>query len=62
MQRYFASHSNETITLGESDSYHIKTVMRNKVGDKLEVVAGGATYLYEIIALDKLVTLKLLEA
>ena len=39
MQRYFAKEKKEDkLILYDSDIHHIKNVMRNKIGDKVEVV------------------------
>ncbi len=61
MQRYFVEnfdrHSllstidSDTFTLSEKDSYHIKKVMRQKIGDKIEVVSGKTVFICEIIDL-----------
>ena len=45
MQRYFAKVSENKVLLCEDDVNHVIHVMRNKVGDKIEVVDNG--YLYE---------------
>lgn len=55
MQRYFAKEKeNEKIYLYESDIYHIKKVMRNQIGDEIEVVFGEKVYICKIIKLDLL--------
>lgn len=49
MQRYFAREkTNQTFILLNDDLYHIKTVMRMKTGDKVEVVYDNAVYLCEV--------------
>ncbi len=59
MQRYFIDEYSKTAVLNLNDSHHINNVMRNKLGDIIEVVASNKTYLAEIIALDKNVTINL---
>ena len=41
MQRYFVSLINEKIVFNEQDIFHIQKVMRNKVGDEIEIVYDG---------------------
>lgn len=49
MQRYFTkSKENDYLTLEESDIHHIKNVMRNKVGDKIECIYNKTLYICEI--------------
>lgn len=49
MQRYFSNKKiNNTFLLNEDDWYHINTVMRNKNGDKIEVVYENELYICEI--------------
>lgn len=49
MQRYFAKEkNNQTFILLNDDLYHIKTVMRMKTGDKVEVVYDNDVYLCEV--------------
>ena len=38
MQRYFKDTNLDLFELSVDDSYHITKVMRNKIGDKIEVV------------------------
>lgn len=38
MQRYFAIKNSENIILSEDDIFHISKVMRNRPGDKIEIV------------------------
>jgi len=47
--------------LSNDDSYHIIKVMRNKIGDKVEVVIDKKIHICEIINLDKKVTVKKIE-
>ena len=44
MQRYFASVSNNQVTLGDGDVHHLLHVMRAKVNDEIEVVSDGKLY------------------
>lgn len=48
MQRYFADINASKIILSKDDEHHVTHVMRNKVGDKIEVVSNGTLYLGEI--------------
>ena len=61
MQRYFKDTSLDIFELSSDDSYHIVKVMRNKIGDKVEVVIDKNLYICEIINLDSLVTVKKIE-
>ena len=61
MQRYFVDTKEEIFTLSNDDSYHITKVMRNKIGDKVEVVIDKELYICEIVSLDKQVLVKKLE-
>ena len=61
MQRYFKDTSLDIFELSSDDSYHIAKVMRNKIGDKVEVVIDKKLYICEIINLDSLVTVKKIE-
>ncbi len=50
MQRYFAlNKENNIFILREDDYYHIKIVMRLKIGEKVEVVYNNEAYLCKII-------------
>ena len=50
MQRYFALDKNDDIfILRNDDYYHIRVVMRLKIGEKVEVVYDNEVYLSEII-------------
>ena len=50
MQRYFALEKKDNIfILRDDDYYHIKVVMRLKIGEKVEVVYDNEPYLAEII-------------
>lgn len=61
MQRYFKDTNLDIFELSSDDSYHITKVMRNKIGDKVEVVIDKNLYICEIINIDNLVTVKKLE-
>ena len=61
MQRYFVDTKEDTFTLSSDDSYHITKVMRNKIGDKVEVVIDKELYICEIVSLDKQVLIKKIE-
>lgn len=52
MQRYFMNTKNDVFNLKKDDSYHIIKVMRNKIGDNLEVVIDKELYICEIIGID----------
>ena len=53
MQRYFNDKiDNNMVTLNQDDSYHIKKVMRMKLGEKIEVVSNKICYIAEITSLD----------
>ncbi len=54
MQRYFVSGSSENIIFPEKDIFHIKKVMRNKVGDQIEIVLSDKAYLATIDKLEPL--------
>lgn len=62
MQRYFTDNlNNEIFTLSLDDTYHIKKVMRMKIGENIEIVHNTNTYLAEIIQIDNIVKAKILE-
>ena len=61
MQRYFVNTKEDIFQLSNDDSYHITKVMRNKIGDKIEVVINRELYICEIISLDKEVKVKKIE-
>ena len=62
MQRYFVKNIQEDkVILGTEDSYHIKRVMRMKIGDKIEIDYQEKDYLDQIEALDDQVQAKLIE-
>lgn len=62
MHRYFVKNIQEDkVILGTEDSYHIKRVMRMKIGDKIEIVYQEKVYLGQIEALDDQVQAKLIE-
>ena len=54
MQRYFVSHINGKIVFNEQDIFHIQKVMRNKVGDEIEIVYDGKAFLVAIDSLNPL--------
>ena len=56
MQRYFKDTKLEKFELSSDDSYHITKVMRNKIGDLLEVVIDKKLYICEIVKMGDLVT------
>ncbi len=50
MQRYFVNDKiNNYLLLNNDDIHHIKNVMRNKVGDKIECIYNNKLYICEII-------------
>ena len=49
MQRYFKDTNLDTFELSSDDSYHITKVMRNNIGDKVEVVIDKKLFLCEIV-------------
>jgi 16S rRNA (uracil1498-N3)-methyltransferase len=61
MQRYFKDTKLNEFELSEDDSYHIIKVMRNNIGDKVEVVIDKKLYICEIIEMNDLVTVKKIE-
>lgn len=62
MQRYFVEQNlDDQFTLSKDDSYHILKVMRMSLGDKIEVVSSGKTYISELICLEPLVVAKVVE-
>jgi 16S rRNA (uracil1498-N3)-methyltransferase len=61
MQRYFKNTNLDTFELSSEDSYHIIKVMRNKIGDKVEVVIDKKLYICEITDLNDPVIVKRLE-
>ena len=61
MQRYFALDKNDnTFILNESDYYHIKTVMRMKDNEKIEVVYNNSLYICEL-NIDESIKVNILE-
>lgn len=53
MQRYFNNKIEDNIvTLNKEDSYHIKKVMRMKLGEKIEIVSNDVCYIAEIVDLE----------
>lgn len=62
MQRYFCVRKdNDIFFLNEENSYHARTVMRMKIGDKVEIIYDSKLYIGEIISLDDLVKCRLIE-
>lgn len=61
MQRYFVETNKEVFELSKDDSYHITKVMRNNIGDKIEVVINKKLNICEIINMDSFVTVKKVE-
>ena len=54
MQRYFCVKKDlDIFELNKENSYHAKTVMRMKLGSRVEVVYQDVCYLGEIISLDE---------
>ena len=54
MQRYFVSYENEKIIFNEQDVFHIQKVMRNKIGDEIQVVFNSKAYLVAIDSINPL--------
>lgn len=48
MQRYFVQIDKDNIRFNEGDIFHIQKVMRNKVGDQIEIVSEEKAYLATI--------------
>ena len=61
LQRYFRDTSLDLFELSNDDSYHITKVMRNKIGDNVEVVIDKKLYICEIVKIDDLVSVKRIE-
>lgn len=61
MQRYFKETELDVFELSSDDSYHIIKVMRNKIGDNVEVVIDKKLYVCEIVQINDLVTVKKIE-
>lgn len=54
MQRYFSNNKkNNIFTLSADDSFHIKTVMRMKKGDRIEIVNENIQYICIITSLEE---------
>ena len=58
MQRYFKDTNLDLFELSSDDSYHITKVMRNNIGDKVEVVIDKKLYICEIVKMNDLVTVR----
>ena len=55
MQRYFVKDKiAEEFILYDQDKHHIKKVMRNKIGDNIEIVYNKKVYLCQIINIEPL--------
>lgn len=55
MQRYFVEKKeNDYLLLKKEDLHHIKNVMRNKIGDKIECVYNEMIYICQIESLDSI--------
>lgn len=53
MQRYFVEKKEDNyLVLATSDLHHIKNVMRNKIGDKIEAIYNEKLYICQIESLD----------
>ena len=52
MQRYFSKAQEDEFLLSKDDSYHVIKVMRNKIGDFVEVVMDEEVYICEIVAIN----------
>lgn len=62
MQRYFNNNLiNNMFTLDSNDTYHINTVMRMKLNEKIEVVSNNTLYICEITSLKPNVICKVIE-
>ena len=61
MQRYFKNINLDIFELSEDDSYHIIKVMRNKIGDKIEVVIDNNLFICEIVEINNLVKVRRVE-
>lgn len=61
MQRYFKETNLDIFELSSEDSYHIIKVMRNSIGDNIEVVIDKKLYICEIIKISDLVAVKKVE-
>lgn len=62
MQRYFVENKeNTTFILSSEDSYHINTVMRMNLQDKIEIICDKKLYISEIIELSPVVKAKIIE-
>ncbi len=62
MQRYFTQNrTNNIFTLSDSDSYHIKKVMRMNIDDKVEIVCNNTLFISKIIDLSNNVRCEIIE-
>ena len=49
MQRYFVEKKEDNyLVLATSDLHHIKNVMRNKIGDKIEAIYNEKLYICQL--------------
>ena len=62
MQRYFTKEkTNDLFTLSTDDSYHITTVMRMGLNDRIEIIYNNELYVSRISELNPLVKTKIVE-
>ena len=62
MQRYFVENKeNNLFILSNKDTYHISTVMRMNIQDKIEIVCDKKLYISEIIELNPVVKVRVVE-
>lgn len=64
MQRYFVNKkqiNDNIVTINESDTHHIKNVMRMSIGDNVYVCDNTNAYLCEIVSINEVTTLKIVE-
>lgn len=60
MQRYFVNEIKENKTyLNEEDSYHLRVVMRTKIGQSVEIVCKEKLYLGKVDTIDYLVAIEI---
>lgn len=60
MQRYFVNEIKENKTyLNEEDSYHLRVVMRAKIGQSVEIVCKEKLYLGKVDTIDHLVAIEI---
>jgi len=64
MQRYFINKTqinNNIVTINESDTHHIKNVMRMSIGDNVYVCDNINAYLCEIVSINEITTLRIVK-